>query len=97
MHAAGRRGVVSMVGFFGNEWDYQCFPWMPSTVRLTLYSSEEVEATAHTPILQEIVKRVEQGRYHPNIHRIFSLPEIVEAHRVMEENRAGGNLLVVVD
>jgi hypothetical protein len=51
-----------MVGFFGNEWDYQWFPWMPSTVRLTLYSSEEVETTTHMPILQEIVKRVEQGR-----------------------------------
>jgi NADPH:quinone reductase-like Zn-dependent oxidoreductase len=96
LQAAGRRGVVSMVGFLGNEWGYQWFPWMPSTARLTLYSSEEVETTTYTPILQEIVKRVEQGRYHPNIHQIFSLPGIVEAHRVMEESRASGKLVVVV-
>lgn len=62
-----------------------------------MYSSEEVETTTYTPILQEIVKRVEQSRYHPSIHQIFSLQEIVEVHRVMEASRASGKLVVVVD
>lgn len=96
LQATKRRGVVSLVGFLGDEWDYG-FPWMPSTVRLTLYSSEEVEQTTYTPILQEIVRRVEAGRYHPNIDRIFSLNEIAEAHRVMENSGAAGKLVVKVE
>ncbi|MBC7870478.1 MAG: zinc-binding dehydrogenase [Chitinophagaceae bacterium] len=96
LSATRRRGVVSLVGFLGNEWDYG-FAWMPSTVRLTLYTSEEVENTYYTPILQEIVKRVEAGRYHPNIDRVFQLEEIVEAHRIMENNQAAGKLVVQVD
>ena len=90
-----RRGVVSLVGFLGDEWEYG-FPWMPSTVRLTLYASEEVEHTHYTPILQEIVKRVETGRYSTNIHRVFQLDEIVEAHEIMENSKAAGKLVVEV-
>lgn len=96
LQSTRRRGVVSLVGFLGNEWEYG-FPWMPSTVRLTLYSSEEVEQTYYTQVLQEIVKRVEAGRYHPNIDRIFNLDEIVEAHRVMETSGATGKLVVKVN
>jgi NADPH:quinone reductase-like Zn-dependent oxidoreductase len=90
-----RRGVVSMVGFLGGEWEYP-FAWMPPTVRLTLYSSEEVEQHTHAPVLQEIVRRVEAGRYHANIDLVFALDEIVEAHRVMESNGAAGKLVVRV-
>lgn len=96
LQATKRRGVVSLVGFLGDEWEYG-FPWMPSTVRLTLYSSEEVEQITYTPILQEIVRRVEARRYNPNIDRIFSLNEIVEAHRIMENSAAAGKLVVKVD
>jgi len=94
LQACGRRGIVGIVGFLGYEWDYDWFPWMPSTVRLTLYASEEVEANRYTPILQEIVRRVEQGRYQPNIYRTFTFTELAEAHRVMEQNQASGKLVV---
>jgi hypothetical protein len=50
-----------MVGFLGNSWDYDFFPWMPSTVKLTLYSSETIHTEYQTKILQEIVEKVEQG------------------------------------
>ena len=42
-------------------------------------------------------QELEAGYTHVKIGRTFSLEEIVEAHRVMEENRAQGKLVVVLD
>ncbi len=97
LQACASRGVVGLVGLLGYEWEYNWFPWMPSTVHLTLYSSETVETNWGTPVLQEIVKRVEQGRYRSNIHQQFSFAELATAHRMMEENRASGKLVVTID
>lgn len=96
LNATAPRGIVGLVGFLGDEWDYG-LPWPPSTVRLTIYSSETVTTEVYTPILQEIVKRVEAGRYKPNIFRTFDFDEVVEAHRIMEESRASGKLVVVTE
>lgn len=97
LQACGTRGIVGIVGFLGYEWDYDWFPWMPSTVRLTLYSSETVTGAWGTPILQEIANRVEQGRYQTNLYQVFSFSDLHAAHMMMEENRASGKLVVVVD
>jgi NADPH:quinone reductase-like Zn-dependent oxidoreductase len=35
------------------------------------------------------------GRLHVQVGRIFKLDEIVEAHRCMEENKAGGKIVVL--
>jgi len=71
------------------------FPWMPSTVRLSLYSSETLEKDYATPVLQQIVQKVESGAYKRNIDRIFSFKELPEAHRIMEGNQAAGKLVVM--
>ena len=47
--------------------------------------------------LQQIVDGVAAGRYRVSVDRVFHFNEIVEAHRYMEENRAKGKLVVVVD
>ncbi|MEM7033187.1 MAG: zinc-binding dehydrogenase [Chloroflexota bacterium] len=94
--ACGTRGIVGIVGFLGYEWDYNWFPWMPSTVRLTMYSSESVTGAWGTPILQDIITRVEEGRYHTNLFQTFPFEELHEAHRMMQENRATGKLVVTL-
>lgn len=95
LYACTTRGIVGIVGFLGYEWDYDWFPWMPSTVRLTLYSSDTVTGTWGTAVLQTVIKKVEQGIYHPNIFQTFSFDELHEAQRMMQENRASGKLVVV--
>ena len=70
---------------------------MPSTVKLTLYSSETLHANSHTSVLQEIVDKVERNIYHPHIHQVFSFAELPEAHTIMENNLAAGKLVVRVD
>ena len=89
------RGIVGMVGILGDQWNYNFFPWMPSTVRLSLYSLETLEKNYATPVLQQIVQKVESGAYKPNIDRIFSFEELPEAHRIMENNQAAGKLVVM--
>ena len=69
---------------------------MPATIRTTTYNSEEVTAANSANRLQEIVKRVEAGRYRLNIDRVFEMEEIVEAHTIMEESRAQGKLVVQI-
>lgn len=94
--ATAPKGTVGMVGFLGDTWDYKFFPWMPSTVKLTLYSTETLTTEFATPALQQIVDRVENGRYSPNIHHIFNFDELPKAHQMMESNKASGKLVVRV-
>jgi NADPH:quinone reductase-like Zn-dependent oxidoreductase len=41
------------------------------------------------------MKQIEEGKMHVQVGKIFHLDEIVEAHRCMEENRAGGKIVVL--
>lgn len=90
------QGTVCMVGFLGDSWDYQFFPWMPSTVKLTIYSSETLHTETATPALQTIVDHVASGVYLPNIFRTFDFKELPQAQDMMEKNLAAGKLVIRV-
>ncbi|MEO0470960.1 MAG: zinc-binding dehydrogenase [Bacteroidota bacterium] len=90
------KGCVGLVGFLGNEWGYEFFPWMPSTVKLTMYSSETLTKEYATPVLQKIVDKVAAGAYQSNVFHAFAFEELQVAHRMMEENRAAGKLVIRV-
>ena len=90
-------GTVCMVGFLGDSWNYNFFPWMPSTVNLTLYSSETLLNAEATRDLQFIADKVAQGSYKPNIYKTFSFDELPKAQLMMEESKASGKLVVAVD
>jgi NADPH:quinone reductase-like Zn-dependent oxidoreductase len=45
--------------------------------------------------LQEMVEQIEAGSLPIAIGKTFRLDEIVEAHRLMEENKAGGKIVVL--
>jgi NADPH:quinone reductase-like Zn-dependent oxidoreductase len=100
LRAVRPRGVVCNTGILGNAWVLERFEPLediPSTVRLTVYSSGSTSAERSTAALQEIVDGVEAGRYRANLYRRFRFDEIVEAHRFMEESLGSGKLVVVVD
>jgi NADPH:quinone reductase len=100
LQAVAPKGIVCMTGGLGNAWSLHEFEPMvaiPSTVRLTHYGSGTVNAATHTKVLQHIVENVEAGHYKVSIDRVFRFNEIVAAHRYMEENRAKGKLVVLVD
>jgi NADPH:quinone reductase-like Zn-dependent oxidoreductase len=94
------RGIVCMSGLLGNAWtlhEFEPLAMMPSTVRLTIYTSETLTTANGTPALQRIVDGVATERYRANLHRVFHLDEIAAAHRYMEENRGTGKLVVVIE
>jgi NADPH:quinone reductase-like Zn-dependent oxidoreductase len=45
--------------------------------------------------LQDMVEAIEAGTLPVTVGKTFKLEEIVEAHRTMEENKAGGKIVVL--
>ena len=91
-------GLVCMTGILGNEWvmkEFEPFVMIPSTVKFTTYGGGAQDMDMGE--LQKFVDAVARGRAKVNIDRIFQFHQIVEAHQYMEENRASGKLVVLVD
>ncbi len=89
-------GIVCMTGIVGNKWSFDQFAPMdviPTGVCLTAYAGES-EDFMRTP-LNDLAKQIEAGILHIQVGKIFHLDEIVEAHRLMEENNAGGKIVVL--
>lgn len=89
-------GSVCMTGIVGNKWSLDNFSPMdsiPSAVNLTCYSGGPEDFVA-TP-LGEMIGQIKEGTLKMQIGKVFSLDNIVEAHRVMEENSAGGKIVVL--
>ena len=96
LRCARQPGLVCMTGMVGNEWSFDAFSPMetiPTAVGLTTYDGGP-EDFMRTP-LQELVAQVAAGKLRVQVGRTFRLDEIVEAHRCMEENRAGGKIVVL--
>ncbi len=96
LQSAARFGSVCMMGMVGEAWEFEQFSPMgaiPSTVNLTTYSGGGQDFV-DTP-LQTVVNEVETGRITIRIGRVFQLDDIVEAHRCMEDNAAGGKIVVL--
>jgi NADPH:quinone reductase-like Zn-dependent oxidoreductase len=96
LRCAKQGGVVCMTGIVGNQWSLENFSPMaaiPSTVRLTVYDGgvEEFMATPY----DELLDQVKAGTLHIPVGKVFQLADIVEAHRCMEGNHAGGKIVVL--
>ncbi|DBA71893.1 TPA: hypothetical protein ACH3X2_010939 [Trebouxia sp. C0005] len=93
---ANEQGIVCMTGMVGNSWALANFSPMdsiPTAVSLTTYSGGP-EDFMLTP-LTDLVKQIAAGTMRVQIGRTFHIDQIVEAHRCMEENTAGGKIVVL--
>jgi NADPH:quinone reductase-like Zn-dependent oxidoreductase len=89
-------GSVCMTGIVGNKWTFDNFSPMgaiPTAVNLTCYSGGPEDFIA-TP-LEELAKQIKDGKLKITIGKVFRLDEIAEAHRTMDENKAGGKIVVL--
>jgi NADPH:quinone reductase-like Zn-dependent oxidoreductase len=96
LQCARARGIVCMTGMVGNEWSFDNFSPMaaiPTAVCLTTYAGG-AEDFMLTP-LDELARQIAAGELRVQIGRTFALDEIVEAHRCMEGNAAGGKIVVL--
>jgi NADPH:quinone reductase-like Zn-dependent oxidoreductase len=67
---------------------------IPTAVSLTTYAGES-EDFMRTP-LEDLVEKIAAGTLHVQVGKTFHLDEIAEAHRCMEENKAGGKIVVLI-
>jgi len=95
-----RGGKACLAGWLGGlapMADFNPLLQMASGVYLTFFGSF-VFGTPGFPLsdvpLQEIAKKVEQGKFNAKASRVFRFEDIREAHRVMEANEANGKLVV---
>jgi NADPH:quinone reductase-like Zn-dependent oxidoreductase len=96
LHCAKQRGIVCMTGMVGNGWSFDNFSPMeviPTSVCLTTYDGGP-EDFMLTP-LDELVAQVAAGTLRVQVGKVFKLDDIVEAHRCMEDNKAGGKIVVL--
>ena len=96
MRCAKQGGIVCMTGIVGNKWSFEDFSPMeaiPTAVCLTTYAGES-EDFLRTP-LQDLVDQIAAGTLRVQVGKTFPLDQIVEAHRCMEENNAGGKIVVL--
>lgn len=86
----GRFVKVGVVG--GNNAD-SADDALPDGATYAFYGGEQEDF--HALPLEKLLGQVRDGSLPVQIGRNFRLEEIVEAHRVMEENTAGGKIVVL--
>jgi NADPH:quinone reductase-like Zn-dependent oxidoreductase len=96
LRCAKQRGIVCMTGMVGNKWSFDDFSPMdviPTSVCLTTYDGGPEDFMV-TP-LDELVEQVAAGTLRVQVGKVFKLDDIVEAHRFIEEDKAGGKIVVL--
>ncbi len=89
-------GIVCMTGIVGGKWSFDEFSPMeaiPTAVCLTVYGGGASDFM-QTP-LSELAGQVAAGKLHLQVGRVFHLDQIGEAHQAMEQNTAGGKIVVL--
>jgi NADPH:quinone reductase-like Zn-dependent oxidoreductase len=96
LRCARQHGIVCMTGMVGNKWSFDQFSPMdviPTAISLTTYAGD-AEDFMLTP-LEELVEKVSAGQLPIQVGKVFKLDQIVDAHRCMESNAAGGKIVVL--
>ncbi len=63
--------------------------------RVRMYSSEKLTVERHGAALQQIVDKVESGRFRPITAEVIGFGQIPDAHLAMESNTYAGKVVVV--
>ncbi|RWY46073.1 zinc-binding alcohol dehydrogenase family protein [Mucilaginibacter gilvus] len=89
-------GVVCMTGMLAEQWtipDFAPIDFIPATVSLTVYDTGQISVDQKS--FQKFIHDVENGKIKLSIGRIFNLDEIEDAHKLMDNNSAGGKIVVI--
>jgi NADPH:quinone reductase-like Zn-dependent oxidoreductase len=89
-------GIVCVTGILGKKGTIEHFypiKDIPSGVYLTGFSSN----FPTQKIMDDIFSRFKTHNLRPTIAKVFTLSEIGQAHRLIEDNQANGKVVVLVD
>lgn len=97
LSCVARGGICCMTGMVSGQWsipDFEVMASVPTAVCLTTYAGSEKDFV-NTP-LEEMAQQIKKGTLKVTVGKTFPLEEIAEAHRTMEENRAGGKIVLLM-
>ncbi|WP_327639080.1 zinc-binding alcohol dehydrogenase family protein [Kribbella sp. NBC_00482] len=97
LRATAVHGTVCFTGMLSDSWtipDFYPIGYLPNGVRLTAYGGESSDLPADA--FQRYVDLVAAGKLPIRIDRVFTMDEIGEAHRIMQDGKAVGKLVVRV-
>jgi NADPH:quinone reductase-like Zn-dependent oxidoreductase len=95
LKCVSRGGIVCMTGILGGKWildDFHPMADIPTGVKLTSYSGEAADITQQQ--LQDYLDLVEKGKLSIKTGPVFNFENLVDAHRLMDENRASGKIVI---
>ena len=95
LRCVGRGGIVCMTGILGGKWSLDNFHPMsdiPTGVKLTSYSGEASDLKADQ--LQSYLDLVARGELVVKTGPVFPFEKLVDAHKLMDLNKAGGKIVV---
>ncbi len=98
LKATAVHGTVCFTGMLSDNWtipDFYPIGYLPNGVRLTAYGGESSDLPPAT--FQRYVDLVAEGELPIRIDRVFGMEEIGEAHRIMQDGKAVGKLVVRVN
>ena len=96
LRCAKQRGIVCMTGTVADGHSSEGFRPMeaiPTTVCLTSYRGS-VEDFMQTP-LEGLVEMIVSSQLPIQVGKVFGLEQVADAHRCMEENKAGGKIVIL--
>lgn len=89
-------GTICMSGMLSEQWSISAFSpmeFIPATVKLTIYDSGQIRS--NVAVFQNFIEAVEAGEISLKIGKVFNLDDIVEAHVLMERNKADGKIIIL--
>jgi len=94
MNLLRKHGIVCVTGILGKKATLDNFypiKDIPSGVYLTGFSSN----SPNQQLIDALFSHIKQHNLQPTIANIFSLDQLADAHRMMENNEANGKIVVV--
>lgn len=91
-------GIACMTGMLSEQWSFQNFAPMeviPPTVSLTTYDSGAFRVSADA--FQAFIRDIENHTLQMINHTVFPFNEIVNAHQLMESNKASGKIVMITE
>ena len=98
LKATAVHGTVCFTGMLSDNWtipDFYPIGYLPNGVRLTAYGGESSDLPP--AVFQRYVDLVAEGKLPIRIDRVFGMEEIGQAHRIMQDGKAVGKLVVRVN
>jgi NADPH:quinone reductase len=98
LKATAVHGTVCFTGMLSDNWtipDFYPIGYLPNGVRLTAYGGESSDLPPAA--FQRYVDLVAAEKLPIRIDRVFGMEEIGEAHRIMQDGKAVGKLVVRVN